>query len=162
MRYPLEVFDAVRAAWPEERPISVRISAFDWAPGGTTEDDAVEVARMLEAHGADVIDVSSGQTVPYERPDYGRMFQVPFSDRIRHEVGIPTISVGAIQGWDHVNTVLASGRADLCALARPHLFDPYFTLHAAAEQGWFGVRWPKQYLSGAPKPADPNAGKRRE
>jgi len=162
MRYPLEVFDVVRAAWPEDRPISVRISAFDWAPGGTTEDDAVEVARMLQQHGADVIDVSSGQTVPHERPDYGRMFQTPFSDRIRHEVGIPTISVGAIQGWDHVNTVLTSGRADLCALARPHLFDPYFTLHAAAEQGWFGVRWPNQYGSGAPKPADPRAGKRRE
>jgi anthraniloyl-CoA monooxygenase len=162
MRYPLEVLDAVRATWPQGKPISVRISAFDWAPGGTTEDDAVEVARLLKAHGADVIDVSSGQTVPHERPDYGRMFQIPFSDRIRHEVGIPTIAVGAIQGWDHINTVLASGRADLCALARPHLFDPYFTLHAAAEQGYFGVTWPNQYLSGAPKPPDPNAGKRRD
>jgi anthraniloyl-CoA monooxygenase len=162
MRYPLEVFDAVRATWPDHKPISVRISAFDWAPGGTTEDDAVEIAHLLKAHGADVIDVSSGQTVPYERPDYGRMFQTPFSDRIRHEVGIPTIAVGAIQGWDHINTVLTSGRADLCALARPHLFDPYFTLHAAAEQGYFGVTWPNQYLSAAPKPQDPNAGKRRD
>jgi anthraniloyl-CoA monooxygenase len=162
MRYPLEVFDAVRAAWPDDKPISVRISAVDWAPGGTTEDDAVEVARLLRAHGADVLDVSSGQTVPHERPEYGRMFQTSFSDRIRHEVGIPTIAVGAIQGWDHINTILASGRADLCALARPHLVDPYFTLHAAAEQGYYAVRWPNQYLSGAPKPPDPDAGKRRD
>jgi anthraniloyl-CoA monooxygenase len=162
MRYPLEVLDAVRAAWPDERPISVRISACDWAPGGTTEEDAVAIARLLKAHGADVIDVSSGQTVPYERPEYGRMFQTPFSDRIRHEVGIPTIAVGAIQGWDHINTILASGRADLCALARPHLHDPYLTLHAAAEQGYYDARWPSQYLSGAPKPPDPGAGKRRE
>lgn len=162
MRYPLEVFDAVRSTWPAHKPISVRISAVDWAPGGTTEDDAVATARLLKAHGADIIDVSSGQTVPHERPEYGRMFQTPFSDRIRHEVGIPTIAVGAIQGWDHINTILASGRADLCALARPHLFDPYFTLHAAAEQGYYDVRWPNQYVSGAPQPPDPNAGKRRD
>jgi tRNA-dihydrouridine synthase len=155
------VLDAVRAAWPDERPIAVRISAVDWAPGGTTADDAVEVAHRLKAHGVDIIDVSSGQTVPHEQPEYGRMFQTPFSDRIRHEVGIPTITVGAVQGWDHVNTILASGRADLCAMARPHLFDPYLTLHAAAEQGWYDVPWPSQYRSGAPKRPDPNAGKRR-
>ncbi|MCA9704373.1 MAG: bifunctional salicylyl-CoA 5-hydroxylase/oxidoreductase [Myxococcales bacterium] len=161
MRYPLEVFDAVRAAWPDAKPISVRISAVDWAPGGTTADDAVEIARMLKDHGADIIDVSSGQTVPEARPEYGRMYQTPFSDRIRHEVGIPTIAVGAIQGWDHINTVLASGRADLCALARPHLYDPALTLHAAGEQGYYGVTWPNQYLSGAPRPPDPSAGQRR-
>ena len=161
MRFPLEVFDAVRQAWPDRKPISVRISAVDWAPGGTTPDDAVAISAMLKAHGADIIDVSSGQTVPFEQPDYGRMFQTPFSDRIRHEVGIPTIAVGAIQSWDHINTVLASGRADLCALARPHLFDPALTLHAAQEQEYFGVTWPNQYVSGAPKPADPAAGKRR-
>nr|MCH9685548.1 bifunctional salicylyl-CoA 5-hydroxylase/oxidoreductase [Deltaproteobacteria bacterium] len=161
MRFPLEVFDAVRAAWPDEKPISVRISAVDWAPGGTTAADAVEVSRRLQQHGVDIIDVSSGQTVPHEDPNYGRMFQTPFSDRIRHELGIPTIAVGAIQGWDHINTVLASGRADVCALARPHLFDPYLTLHAAAEQRYYDVQWPPQYLSGAPKPPDPNAGKRR-
>ncbi len=161
MRYPLEVFDAVRAAWPDDKPISVRISAVDWAPGGQTADDAVEVARRLQQHGVDIIDVSSGQTVPHEQPNYGRMFQVPFSDQIRHELGIPTIAVGAIQGWDHINTVLASGRADVCALARPHLFDPYLTLHAAAEQDHFDVHWPDQYRSGAPKPPDPDAGKPR-
>ena len=161
LRFPLEVLDAVRAAWPDERPISVRISAVDWAPGGTTEDDAVEIARQLQAHAVDIVDVSSGQTVPHERPEYGRMFQTPFSDRIRHEVGIPTITVGAVQGWDHVNTILASGRADLCAMARPHLYDPYLTLHAAAEQEYYDVRWPDQYRSGAPKPPDPNANKRR-
>jgi anthraniloyl-CoA monooxygenase len=150
MRYPLEVLDAVRGAWPAERPISVRISACDWAPGGTTGDDAVEIARALQAHGVDIVDVSSGQVVAFEEPDYGRMFQTPFSDRIRHEVGIATIAVGAIQGWDHVNTILASGRADLCAMARPHLFDPYLTLHAAAEQG-YDMQWPNQYVSVMPR-----------
>ncbi len=124
-------------------------------------DDAEALALWKDA-GADIIHVSSGQVSKDERPVYGRMFQVPFSDRIRHEVDIPTIAVGAIQGWDHINTILTSGRADLCALARPHLFDPYFTLHAAAEQGYFGVTWPNQYMSGAPKPPDPNAGKRRD
>lgn len=161
MRYPLEIFDAVRATWPEHKPISVRISAVDWAPGGTTIEDAVEISRMLQSHGADIIDVSSGQTVPHEQPEYGRMFQAPLSDRIRHEVGIPTIAVGAIQGWDHINTVLAAGRADLCALARPHLYDPALTLHAAREQEFYDVHWPDQYLSGAPAPPDPQAGRRR-
>ncbi len=161
MRYPLEVLDAVRAAWPDQKPLSVRISAHDWAPEGLTPDDAVEVARRLKAHGVDIIDVSSGQTVPHEQPSYGRMFQTPFADQIRHEVGIATMAVGAIQGWDHVNTILASGRADLCAMARPHLYNPYLTLHAAAEQAFYDVRWPDQYLSGAPRPPDPQAGKRR-
>jgi anthraniloyl-CoA monooxygenase len=155
LRYPLEVLQAVRAAWPDDKPLSVRISAVDWAPGGTTADDAVVIAHALKAHGCDVVDVSTGQTVPDANPDYGRMYQTPFSDRIRHEVGIATIAVGAIQGWDHVNTILASGRADLCAMARPHLYDPYLTLHAAAEQGWYATHWPPQYRSAQPRPAKP-------
>ena len=160
MRFPLEVFDAMRAVWPDERPMSVRISAVDWAPGGLSEEDAVQVARMLESHGCDLVDVSSGQVVSDQDPLYGRMYQTPFADRIRHEVGMATMAVGAIQGWDHVNTIIASGRADLCAMARPHLYDPYLTLHAAAEQEYFGeaVRWPDQYLSGAPrKPVEPGS-----
>ncbi|MCA9654250.1 MAG: bifunctional salicylyl-CoA 5-hydroxylase/oxidoreductase [Myxococcales bacterium] len=161
LRFPLEVLDAVRGAWPEDKPISVRISAVDWAPGGLELVEAVEVARALKEHGVDIIDVSSGQTVPHQQPVYGRMYQAPFSDRIRHEVGIPTMTVGAIQGWDHVNTLLASGRADLCAMARPHLFDPYLTVHAAAEQEHYEQSWPKQYLSAAPRPPDPNANERR-
>ena len=105
--------------------------------------------RILVANGCDIVDVSTGQTVPESRPEYGRMYQAPFSNLIRHAARVPTISVGAIQGWDHVNTIVASGRADLCALARPHLYDPYFTLHAAAEQGW-DVPWPNQYLLAKP------------
>ena len=152
MRFPLEVFDAVRAVWPEHKPIAVRISATDWVPEGFTPDDAVAVARALKERGCDLIDVSAGGTSPAAKPIYGRMFQTPFSDRIRNEVGIPTIAVGNIQGWDHVNTIIASGRADLCALARPHLADPYLTLHAAIEQGYEGpgIHWPVQYLAGRP------------
>lgn len=153
MRFPLRVFDAVRAAFPAHKPVSARISASDWIPGGLTDDDAVEIARMLKAHGCDLVDVSAGQTAPAAKPAiYGRMFQTQFSDKIRNEVGIATVAVGAIQDWDQVNTIVASGRADLCALARPHLYDPYFTLHAAAEQGYRGpgVRWPPQYLAARP------------
>jgi anthraniloyl-CoA monooxygenase len=150
MRYPLEVFAAVRAAWPAERPMSVRISATDWAPGGITDEDVLALAHALKHAGCDVVDVSTGQTVPESRPIYGRMFQTPWSDLLRHEVGIKTITVGNVQDWDQVNTILAAGRADLVALARPHLFDPYFTLHAAAEQRWTGVHWPVQYLPGRP------------
>ena len=160
MRFPLEVFDAVRAAWPADKPISVRISATDWAPGGTTGDDAVAIARMLKDHGCDVIDVSAGQTVPFATPNYGRMFQVPWSDRIRHEVGIPTISVGAIEDADHANTVLAAGRADLTALARPHLFDPYLTLHEAARYEYWDQPWPEPYLTVRPRPPRDGALKR--
>jgi anthraniloyl-CoA monooxygenase len=150
MRFPLEVFDACREAWPSNKPMSVRISATDWMPGGLTEVDAVDVARLFHEHGCDLIDVSAGQTHPGGKPIYGRMFQTPFSDRIRNELrSIATMAVGNIQGWDHVNTIVVSGRADLCALARPHLYDPYLTLHAAAEQGWHRhVHWPDQYLSG--------------
>ncbi len=152
MRYPLDVFDAVRAAWPAERPISVRISAHDWAPGGLVPDDAVEVARMLEEHGCDIIDVSSGQTTADAEPIYGRLFQTPFSDRIRQEAGIPTMAVGAITNFDEVNTILLAGRADLCVLARAHLGDPYWTLHAAAAQGYAALPWPQQYLAVKPRP----------
>jgi anthraniloyl-CoA monooxygenase len=149
MRYPLEVFDACRDVWPASKPMSVRISATDWMPGGLTDDESVEVARMFQAHGCELIDVSAGQTHPEAKPVYGRMFQTPFSDRIRNELpGIATIAVGNIQTWDQINTIVVSGRADLCALARPHLYDPYFTVHAAAEQGWHRqVRWPKQYMA---------------
>ncbi len=133
-RYPLEVFKAMRAAWPQDKPMSVRISAHDWVPGGITPEDAAAVARLFKCAGADVIDCSSGQVSKEERPVYGRMFQVPFSDRIRNEVGIPTIAVGNIFEGDHVNTIIAAGRADLCAIARPHLADPAWTLHEAAKQ----------------------------
>ncbi|HTD63046.1 MAG TPA: bifunctional salicylyl-CoA 5-hydroxylase/oxidoreductase [Gemmatimonadaceae bacterium] len=147
-RYPLEVFRAMRDVWPEDRPISVRISAHDWVPGGLTPDDAIEVARLFKDAGADVIDCSSGQVSKAERPVYGRMFQVPFADRIRNEVGIPTIAVGNIFEGDHVNTIIAAGRADLCAVARPHLADPAWTLHEAAKQGYADLWWPDPYLNG--------------
>jgi anthraniloyl-CoA monooxygenase len=146
MRFPLEIFDAVRAAWPEERPMSVRISATDWFPGGIGPEDSVEVARMLKAHGCDIVDVSAGQTVPDQKPVYGRLFQTPFADRIRHEVGIATTAVGNISSYADVNTILASGRADLCLLARAHLWDPYWTRHAAYELG-FKLPWPDPYES---------------
>ncbi|HUQ13657.1 MAG TPA: bifunctional salicylyl-CoA 5-hydroxylase/oxidoreductase [Novosphingobium sp.] len=149
MRYPLEVFAAVRAAWPEERPISVRISASDWVgDDGVTPHEAVEIAAMLKAAGVDIVDVSAGQTSLQARPVYGRMFQTPFSDRIRNEVGIATMAVGNIYEPDHVNSILMAGRADLVCLARPHLADPYWTLHAAAALGDRQVRWPDPYLAG--------------
>ena len=147
-RYPLEVFKAIRAAWPQGKPISVRISAHDWAAGGNTDADAVEIARLFKAAGADMIDVSSGQTTRAAKPVYGRMYQTPFADRIRNEVGIATIAVGAITEADHANSIIAAGRADLCAIARPHLADPAWTLHAAAQQQSRDVDWPLPYLSG--------------
>ncbi len=153
MRFPLEVFRAVRAVWPAGLPISVRVSATDWfeAEGlGTTVAESVVLARELKALGCDLIDVSSAGNVPESRPEYGRMYQVPFADRIRHEAGIPVIAVGAIQGADHANTILAAGRADLAAMARPHLADPHLTLHAAAAYG-VDVPWPEQYLLAKPK-----------
>jgi anthraniloyl-CoA monooxygenase len=147
LRYPLEVFRAIRAVWPDEKPISVRISAHDWVEGGITPDDAVEIARQFKVAGADMIDCSSGQVSKKERPVYGRMFQTPFADRIRNEAGIATIAVGAISEADHVNSIIAAGRADLCAVARPHLANPAWTLTEAARIGYKGVHWPKQYLS---------------
>ncbi len=148
LRFPLEVFRAMRAAWPNEKPISVRISATDWVDAGVTGDDAVEIARAFVAAGADIIHVSTGQTSPDARPVYGRMWQTPFSDRIRNEVGCPTIAVGNITDADQVNSIIAAGRADLVALARPHLADPNWTLHAAAQLGWAEQPWPWQYRSG--------------
>jgi anthraniloyl-CoA monooxygenase len=147
LRYPLEVFEAVRAVWPAHKPMSVRISAHDWVEGGITPADAVEVARAFKAAGADMIDVSSGQVSKREKPIYGRMFQTPFADRIRQEAGIPTIAVGAISEADHVNSILAAGRADLCAVARPHLANPAWTLTEAARIGYIGAGWPRQYRS---------------
>jgi anthraniloyl-CoA monooxygenase len=151
-RYPLEVFDACRVVWPEGKPMSVRISATDWVEGGFDPDQAVEFARMLRDHGCDIVDVSSGQVSLLERPAYGRSFQTPFADRIRNEVGIPTIAVGAIASYDDVNTIVLAGRADMCALARPHIYDPHWTLHAAAEQEYAGVEWVPQYQAGSRKP----------
>ncbi len=135
LRFPLEVFDAMRAVWPADRPMAVRISATDWAVGGITADDSVAIARAFTRHGCDLIDVSAGQTVADAEPVYGRMFQTPFSDQIRNDGGIATMCVGNITSADQVNTILAAGRADLVALGRPHLADPYFTLHAAAQYG---------------------------
>jgi len=147
-RYPLEVFAAVRAVWPVDRPISVRLSCHDWAPGGNTADDAVAIARLFKAAGADIIDCSSGQVVAEQQPVYGRMWQTPFADRIRNEAGIPTVAVGSIFEADHVNMVIAAGRADLCAVARPHLANPAWTLHEAAKIGHGAIPWPAPYRSG--------------
>ena len=147
-RYPLEVFRAIREAIPDALPMSVRISAHDWAPGGNTDDDAVVIARLFKEAGADFIDVSSGQTTRQARPVYGRMYQTPFADRIRNEVGIRTIAVGAIFEADHVNSIIAAGRADLCAIARPHLANPAWTLHEAARLGSPHAHWPPPYLAG--------------
>jgi anthraniloyl-CoA monooxygenase len=144
MRFPLEVFDAVREAWPAHKPISVRVSAVDWAPGGMESADAVAVAMLLKAHACDIIDVSAGQTVPDAKPVYGRQFQTPFADRIRQEACIPTMAVGNISSYMDVNSILAAGRADLCVLARAHLWDPYWTRHAAHELG-YPLPWPDPY-----------------
>ncbi len=146
-RYPLEVFAAIRAAWPADRPISVRISAHDWAEGGITPDDAVAIGRLFKAAGADMMDCSSGQVVAHAKPVYGRMYQTPFADRIRNEAGIPTVAVGAIFEADHANSIIAAGRADLCAIARPHLANPAWTLMEAAKIGYADIEWPKQYRS---------------
>ena len=144
-RYPLEVFRAMRAAWPEDRPMSVRLSCHDWTPGGNTPDDAAIFARMFRDAGADLVDCSSGQVSKAEQPVYGRMFQTPFADQIRNEAQVPTIAVGAISEADHANSIVAAGRADLCAIARPHLADPAWTLHEAAKIGVVDIAWPKQY-----------------
>jgi anthraniloyl-CoA monooxygenase len=147
LRYPLEVFHAMREVWPRQLPISVRISAHDWVEGGITPDDAVAIARIFKACGVDLIDCSSGQVSKLQKPVYGRMYQAPFADRIRNEAGIPTIAVGAISEADHVNSIIAAGRADLCAIARPHLANPAWTLLEAARIGYTEVEWPKQYRS---------------
>jgi anthraniloyl-CoA monooxygenase len=156
LRYPVDVFDAVRAVWPAERPMSVRISATDWAPGGIDVDEAIEFARTFAAHGADAIDVSTGQVVSEERPAFGRSYQVPYADAIRHALArshphVAVIAVGAISSYDDVNSLLLAGRADLCALGRTHLYDPQWTLHAAADQG-YPIAWPKPFAAGSRRP----------
>jgi anthraniloyl-CoA monooxygenase len=158
LRFPLEVFDAVREVVPETNPVTVRISATDWVPDGNTEHDAVEIAGAFIAHGAAAIDVSSGQVTKDETPAFGRSYQTPFADRIRHEVarpaGVAVIAVGAISSYDDVNSILLAGRADLCALGRTHLFDPNWTLHAAAEQEYRGpaAHWPDPWKAGSRRP----------
>jgi anthraniloyl-CoA monooxygenase len=149
MRYPLEVFRAVRAVWPAGKPISVRISANDWVgEDGVEPEDAVEIARLLRDAGVDICNVSAGQTSIRARPVYGRMFQTPFSDRIRNETGMATMAVGNIYEPDHVNSILMAGRADLVCLGRPHLSDPYWTLRVAARFGDKGETWPAPYYAG--------------
>jgi anthraniloyl-CoA monooxygenase len=154
LRFPLEVFDAVRTAWPDEKPMTVRVSATDWVDGGIDGDDAVEIARAFREHGADAIDVSTGQVTPAERPAFGRSYQTPFADRIRNQVGIPTIAVGVISSYDDVNSIVLAGRADLCAVGRAHLYDPHWTLHAASEQGYRGpaATWPDPFKAGSRPP----------
>jgi anthraniloyl-CoA monooxygenase len=155
LRYPLEVFAAVRAEWPAHKPMSVRISACDWVPGGITGTDAVSIAAAFAAAGADAVDVSTGQVTPEERPAFGRSYQTPFADAIRNQVGVATIAVGVISSYDDVNSLILAGRADLCALGRAHLYDPNWTLHAAAEQDYTGpgARWPVQWQAGSRPPA---------
>ena len=151
LRYPLEVFDAIRAEWPAARPMTVRVSAVDWYEGGLSAEDSVEVARAFAAHGVDAIDVSTGQTIAEEEPSFGRSYQTPFADRIRNAAGVATIAVGAISGYDDVNSIILAGRADLCALGRAHLYDPAWTLHAAADQD-VEMAWPVQFQRGSRKP----------
>jgi anthraniloyl-CoA monooxygenase len=158
LRFPLEVFDAVRAAWPAGKPVTVRISATDWIEGGNTSDDSVGIARAFVAHGAAGLDVSTGQVGKEEKPAFGRSYQTPFADRIRQEVaapaGVAVIAVGAISSYDDVNSILLAGRADLIALGRTHLYDPQWTLHAAAEQEYAGpgAQWIPQFRAGRRKP----------
>jgi anthraniloyl-CoA monooxygenase len=146
LKYPLEVFSALRAAWPDEKPISVRISATDWIENGIIPEDAVEIAKAFKAAGCDILDVSSGQVVSEEEPEYGRLFQLPFSDRIKLEADIPTMTVGNIQSYADANSIIASGRGDICVIARMHLFDPYWSRHAANELG-YDLDMPDQYKS---------------
>ncbi|WP_371493873.1 FAD-dependent monooxygenase [Kitasatospora sp. NBC_00374] len=159
LRFPLEVLAAVRAAWPAGKPVLVRISASDWAKGGTTEAEAVEICRALATGGADAVDVSTGEVVAHQQPPYGRSYQTPFADLIRNTTGIPTVAVGAISTYDDANSIILAGRADLVAVGRAHLWDPMWTLHAAAEQGYRGpaARWPEPWRAGSRKPAGPRA-----
>jgi anthraniloyl-CoA monooxygenase len=148
MRFPLEVWLACRAVWPEGKPMSARISATDWAPGGLSGEDLIALTRMLKEAGCDLLDCSTGQTVPWQKPVYGRMYQAPYADWVRNEVGIATMTVGAVTTPDQVNTLLAAGKADLVALARPHLANPYFALQASAWYQHLPQYWPPQYLPG--------------
>jgi anthraniloyl-CoA monooxygenase len=161
LRFPLEVFNAMRQAWPSEKPMSVRLSASDWAPGGLTDEDLFEIARAFKDAGCDLIDTSTGQTLPSQKPVYGRMYQVPYAEAVRNVVGIRTMTVGAVTEPSQINTIVACRRADLVALARPHLIDPYFTRRAA---GWYGMEpkdTPAPYRSGADQ-ARREGGKARE
>jgi anthraniloyl-CoA monooxygenase len=154
LRFPLEIFAGLRALWPDDKPMSVRISATDWAPGGIDVDDAVRIATAFADHGADLIDVSTGQVVSTERPAFGRSYQVPFADAICNALAdrdVAVIAVGAISSYDDVNSLLLAGRADLCALGRTHLYDPQWTLHAAAEQD-YQMPWPMPFNAGRRKP----------
>lgn len=162
MRFPLEVFESMRSAWPDAKPMAVRISASDWMEDdrGVTVDQSVQIAKMLKAHGCDLVDVSSAGNSPESDPEYGRMYQVPFAERIRYEAEIPVAAVGAILGEDHANTVLAAGRADLAVMARPHLRNPYLTLHAAEKYECWGHPWPEQYLLAKPRPPRPSKRRR--
>ena len=141
------MFRAIREVWPDDKPISVRLSCHDWTEGGNTPADAAIYAKMFKDAGADLVDCSSGQVSKEEKPVYGRLFQTPFSDKLRNEIGIATVAVGAISEADHANSIIAAGRADLCAIARPHLADTAWTLHEAAKIGVKSIAWPKQYLS---------------
>ncbi|HET8683691.1 MAG TPA: bifunctional salicylyl-CoA 5-hydroxylase/oxidoreductase, partial [Micromonosporaceae bacterium] len=156
LRYPLEVFDAVRAVWPAHKPMSVRISATDWHPGGVDRADSIEVARAFAEHGVDAVDVSTGQVVSTERPAYGRSYQTPYADAIRNELRgrVAVVAVGAVSSYDDVNSLILAGRADLCALGRTHLYDPQWTLHAAAEQEYAGpgADWPLPFVAGRRRP----------
>jgi anthraniloyl-CoA monooxygenase len=154
LRYPLEVFAAVRQVWPADKPMTVRISATDWVEGGIDAEDAVVIAQAFADAGAAAVDVSSGQVTPDERPAFGRSYQTPFADAIRNRTGIPTIAVGVISSWDDVNSLILAGRADLCALGRAHLYNPNWTLHAAAEQEYVGpgVTWPLPWQAGRRRP----------
>ncbi len=161
LRYPLEVLDAIRAVWPAGRPVTVRISATDWHDGGVDADEAVEIARAFAEHGVNGIDVSTGQVVSDERPAFGRSYQTPYADRIRNEIGrkygVAVIAVGVISSYDDVNSILLAGRADFCALGRAHLYDPQWTLHAAADQGYSG---PGASLAGPVRRGQPQAADR--
>ena len=148
MRYPLEIFSEMRSEWPAQKPMSVRVSATDWVEDGLTTDESVAIGKAFVAAGADVIHVSTGQTVSNAKPVFGRLFQTPYSDRIRNEGRVPTIAVGNITDADQVNSIIAAGRADLVAIGRPHLSDPQWTLHAAAQLGYAGAKWPIQYYQG--------------
>ena len=154
LRYPLEVFDAMRGVWPAHKPLTARISATDWVEGGIDVDDAVQIAQAFQDAGAAAIDVSTGQVTPDEAPAFGRSYQTPFADAIRNRVGIPTIAVGIISSWDDVNSIVLAGRADLCAVGRAHLYDPSWTLHAAVEQDYDGpgAQWPMPWRAGRRKP----------
>jgi len=154
LRYPLEVFRAMREVWPAAKPMTVRISATDWVPGGIAGADALQIAEAFAAAGADAVDVSTGQVTPDEQPAFGRSYQTPFADAIRNRTGIATIAVGVISSYDDVNSIVLAGRADLCALGRAHLYDPNWTLHAAAAQGYAGpaAAWPDQWAAGGRPP----------